>query len=140
MKILLVELSCSMRTDGRTDRQRDMTKLIVLFRNFVNATKTYVIGVFSSGIFFIPGFIIIDQLVQKLKLMNKRITYIETTWRSEFHVSKAGKIINEDAVSRCPLTLGLFVILCIPRIGNCRASFCDCCVCRRCRRLRCAVC
>ena len=73
------ELRCSMRTDGRTDRQTDMTKLIVAFRNFANATTTYVIGVFSSGIYFIPGFIIIDQLIQKLRLMDRRITYIETT-------------------------------------------------------------
>jgi len=84
-----------------------MTKLIVAFRNFANTTKTYVIEVFSSGIFFIPGFIIIDQLVQKLRLMDKRITYIETTWRSEFQLSKAGKVMNEDAASRCPLRLGL---------------------------------
>ena len=63
-----------MRTDGRTDRQTDMTKPIVAFRNVANATKTYVIGVFSSGIFFIPRFIILDQLVQKLRLMDTRIT------------------------------------------------------------------
>jgi hypothetical protein len=109
MKIRLVgEFSCSMRTDGgRTDRQTDMTKVIVAFRNFANATTTYVIGVFSSGIFFIPGFVIIDQLIQKLRLMDRRITYIETTWRSEFQLSKAGKVINEDAASRRPLRFGL---------------------------------
>jgi hypothetical protein len=28
-----------MRTDGRTDRETDMTKLIVSFRNFANAPK-----------------------------------------------------------------------------------------------------
>ena len=28
-----------MRTDGRTDRQTDMTKLIVAFHNFTNAPK-----------------------------------------------------------------------------------------------------
>ena len=33
------EPSCSMRTDGRTDGQTDMTKLIVAFRNFVNPPK-----------------------------------------------------------------------------------------------------
>ena len=107
MKIRPVDQSCSMRTDGRTDRQTDMTKPIVAFRNVANATKTYVIGVFSSGIFFIPRFIILDQLVQKLRLMDKRITYIETTWRSECQLSKAGKVMDEDAASRCPLRLGL---------------------------------
>ena len=28
-------------TDGRTDRQKDMTKLITAFRNFVNAPKNF---------------------------------------------------------------------------------------------------
>jgi len=84
-----------------------MTKLIVTFRNFANGTKTYVIEVFSSGTFFMPGFVIIDQLVRKLRLMDKRITYIETIWRSEFQLSKAGKVMNEDAANRCPLRLGL---------------------------------
>ena len=31
--------NCSMRADGRTDRQIDVRKLIVSFRNFVNAPK-----------------------------------------------------------------------------------------------------
>jgi hypothetical protein len=31
----------SMRTNGRTDGQRGMTKLIVAFRNFSNAPKSY---------------------------------------------------------------------------------------------------
>jgi len=35
MKSIQWEPSCSMWTDGRTD----MTKLIVAFRNFVNASK-----------------------------------------------------------------------------------------------------
>jgi hypothetical protein len=30
---------CSMRKDGRTDRQTDVTKLTVAFRNFANAPK-----------------------------------------------------------------------------------------------------
>jgi hypothetical protein len=94
-------------TDGRTDRQTDLTKLILALRNFADATTTCVIGVFSSGIFFIPGFIIIDEPAQKLRLMDERITYLETTWRSEFQLSKAGKVINEDAASRCPLRRGL---------------------------------
>jgi len=29
-----------MRADGRTDRETDMTKLIVTFRDFANASKT----------------------------------------------------------------------------------------------------
>jgi hypothetical protein len=33
-------MSCSMRTNGRTDGQTDMTKLRVTFRNFANACKT----------------------------------------------------------------------------------------------------
>jgi hypothetical protein len=33
------EPSCYMRTDGRTDRRTDMTKLIVVFRNFGNSPK-----------------------------------------------------------------------------------------------------
>jgi len=84
-----------------------MTKLIVALRNLANATTTYVIGVFSSGIFFIPGFIITDQLVQKLRLMDKIITYIDSTWRTEFQLSKVGSVIKEDAAIRCPLRFGL---------------------------------
>jgi Fe-S-cluster formation regulator IscX/YfhJ len=34
------EPSCSMRTDGRTHRQTDMTKLIVAFRNFANGPSS----------------------------------------------------------------------------------------------------
>ena len=34
------EPSCSMLTDGRTDRQTDMTKLTVASRNFANAPKS----------------------------------------------------------------------------------------------------
>jgi hypothetical protein len=33
------EPSCSMRIDGRTEKQRDTTKLIIAFRNFANASK-----------------------------------------------------------------------------------------------------
>jgi len=32
---------CSIRRDGRTDGQTDMTKLIVVFRNFVGAPKNW---------------------------------------------------------------------------------------------------
>ena len=38
-KFVQWEPSCSMRTDGRTDRQIDMIKLTVAFRNFANAPK-----------------------------------------------------------------------------------------------------
>jgi hypothetical protein len=38
-KICPVVASCSMRTDGRTNGQTDMTKLIVTFRNFSNAPE-----------------------------------------------------------------------------------------------------
>ena len=38
-KILPVGAGFSMRMDGRTDRQRGMTKLIVALLNFANATK-----------------------------------------------------------------------------------------------------
>jgi len=31
--------SCFMRTDGQTDRQRDMTNIIIIFRNFANVPK-----------------------------------------------------------------------------------------------------
>jgi hypothetical protein len=45
MKVRPVGAICSMRTDGRTDRhtegRTDMTKLIVVFRNFTNAHKKY---------------------------------------------------------------------------------------------------
>jgi len=34
-----VGATCSMRRDGQTDRQRDMTKLIVAFRTFFNASN-----------------------------------------------------------------------------------------------------
>jgi len=41
MKILFFSEgpSCFMQTNGRKDRQTDMTKLIVAFRNFANASK-----------------------------------------------------------------------------------------------------
>jgi hypothetical protein len=39
-KFVQRELSCSMRTEWRTDGQTDMTKLIVAFRNFANAPKS----------------------------------------------------------------------------------------------------
>ena len=38
-KFIQWEPSCSMRADRQTDRQIDMTKLIVRFRNFANAPK-----------------------------------------------------------------------------------------------------
>jgi len=43
MEIRPIEAGCSMREGGRTDGQTDMTKLIVAFRNFVNAPKKRVI-------------------------------------------------------------------------------------------------
>jgi len=39
MKIVQWELSCSMRMDERTDRQTDMTKLIVTLCSFVYRPK-----------------------------------------------------------------------------------------------------
>jgi hypothetical protein len=39
LKSVQWEPSCSMRTDGQTDRQTDVTKLTVAFRNFANASK-----------------------------------------------------------------------------------------------------
>jgi len=39
MKSIRWEPSCSLRTDGRTDRQKDMTELIVAFRNFAYEPK-----------------------------------------------------------------------------------------------------
>ena len=39
LKFVQWEPSCSVRTDGQTDVQTDMTKLIVAFRNFANALK-----------------------------------------------------------------------------------------------------
>jgi hypothetical protein len=38
------ELSCSIRTDGRTNGQTDMTKVIIVLRNLANAPKTYIRG------------------------------------------------------------------------------------------------
>jgi len=47
MKIVQWELSCSMRTDGRTE----MTKLFVTFRNFADAlnTRCYCEGATNQG-------------------------------------------------------------------------------------------
>jgi hypothetical protein len=53
-----------------------MTQLMVAFDNFTNATKTCVIGVFSSGIFFMLAFILVDQLVEVLGLLDKE-TYVQ---------------------------------------------------------------
>jgi len=40
MKSVQGEPSCSMRTDGRTEKKKtDMTKLIVVFRSFAKAHK-----------------------------------------------------------------------------------------------------
>jgi hypothetical protein len=58
------EPSSSMRTDGQTD----MTKLIVAFRNFANALKKYGTGVAFSGTTFIPRFVKIGQIFQKLEV------------------------------------------------------------------------
>jgi len=41
MKIRLVEADCSMRIDGWTDEQRDMTKLIIAMSNIVNTPNKY---------------------------------------------------------------------------------------------------
>jgi hypothetical protein len=38
-----------MRADGRIDRQTDMTKLIVTFRNVANAPKNTVFYTYRSG-------------------------------------------------------------------------------------------
>jgi hypothetical protein len=38
-KFVQWEPSCFMRTDGQTDRQTDMTKLVVTLRSFANAPK-----------------------------------------------------------------------------------------------------
>jgi hypothetical protein len=85
-----------------------MTQLMDAFDNFTNATKTCVIGVFSSGIFFMLAFILVDQLVEVCGLLDKKkLTYRKTIWRSAFQLSKASKVINEDAASRCPLRRGL---------------------------------
>jgi len=37
VKIRTMKFSCSMRTDGQMERERDMTKLIVAFRNLAKA-------------------------------------------------------------------------------------------------------
>jgi len=39
MEIPIVETNCTLRTDGRTDRETDMAKLIAANRNFENAYK-----------------------------------------------------------------------------------------------------
>jgi hypothetical protein len=39
LKPVLWKPSCSMRTEGRTDGQTDMAKLIITFRNIANASK-----------------------------------------------------------------------------------------------------
>ena len=53
MKILRVGERLFTRTDGETDRQTDVMKLIVTFRNFANAHNTnlkeIVCGLNSSG-------------------------------------------------------------------------------------------
>jgi hypothetical protein len=50
------EPSCSVRTvgqmDKRTDRQTEMTKLVVAFRNFVNASKIGTILRIQKGLCF----------------------------------------------------------------------------------------
>jgi hypothetical protein len=38
-----------MWTEGRTDRRIDMTKLIVAFRNFTNALRTFNVSGFEVG-------------------------------------------------------------------------------------------
>jgi hypothetical protein len=47
-KSILSEPSCCIRTEGRTDRQRDMTKLIVAFRSFAKAPRNWA-WIFSIG-------------------------------------------------------------------------------------------
>ena len=54
MKIRPVGAECSMRTDGRTygrtDRQTDMTELLVAFQNFANALKN--VHILSAEVVF----------------------------------------------------------------------------------------
>ena len=45
------EPSCSVWTDGRTYRERDMTKLIIAVRNFANAPKTHFKNVYTVCIY-----------------------------------------------------------------------------------------
>jgi len=45
------EPSCSMRTDGQTDRQTDMTELIIAFGNFANSPKRVVIDGYYPSFF-----------------------------------------------------------------------------------------
>ena len=56
-KIRPAELSFSMRTNGRTDWQADMKKLVVAFRNFVNAPE--------NNCFVVPCVCLAQQCAQK---------------------------------------------------------------------------
>ena len=44
-----------MRTDGRMDETKDMTKLLVAFRNFTNVPKKQEIYSINTGLFISPS-------------------------------------------------------------------------------------
>jgi hypothetical protein len=62
MKILSVgaEFHAGRRADGWTDRQTDMTKLTVAFRNFANAPKSPPMCIVNSFLTDLVTYVLID--------------------------------------------------------------------------------
>ena len=56
------KLSCSMRTDGRTDGQTDKTKLMIVFRKFANAPETGCVAKQHITIMFLYVYVCIPSL------------------------------------------------------------------------------
>ena len=53
------EQSCSMRTDGLSDRRTDTTKLIVVFRNFTKTPKNKFQNSSASCTYFVQNFVLL---------------------------------------------------------------------------------
>jgi len=66
-----------MRVDAQTDRQTDMTKLIVAFRNFANAPKNYKVR----------------DINKIIKTKNKNITYTYSVHLLTFFFNYHGHFI-----------------------------------------------
>jgi hypothetical protein len=100
------EPSCSMGTDGQTDRLTDMTKLIVAFRNFANAPKNcagrcvcvhnWCVHNWCLHNWCVHNYLAVGSLIMKAFL--SRIITGHETW-TQTHWTAGQKTINGKASS-----------------------------------------
>ena len=67
-----------MRTDGRTDGQTDMTKPVVVFRNFANAPKDETPLTHGLQSMFLVNFLRLKQPCIELTCIGKSVYYEPT--------------------------------------------------------------